>query len=215
MRRRPFPDLRQSRRIVRPLLASYFHHHPQLWHLVPGPPQSTIGHWFLPPRICATQGVDVPQRISNGIQHDEDRITADVYLHQCPPTSLWVVIPSVRQSRDAHNRVVHLVSVQMVHRRQLGTHGIADDKPGNPQGLGHTETLDALALGHGALLAVIEPNHDARSHPHGRRSHTAPHRMPPGPKQLLSHPEAPMMPHWALTRPSRVPHQPVTRSRLS
>jgi hypothetical protein len=65
-----------------------------------------------------------------------------------PPTPLGVVVPSVIQPLDAHDRVQHLICVEIVLGGQFGTCGLADDKPGDPQGLGHRETLEVVAAVH-------------------------------------------------------------------
>lgn len=52
--------------------------------------------------------------ISNWVQHNHDGLTPDLYPHQRPPAPLWIVVPHVRQSLDAHDRIQNVVRVQMV-----------------------------------------------------------------------------------------------------
>ena len=109
--------------------------------------QYPLGSWSLLLRgISTPQCVDVSGWIRYGIQHDDNRATSDVRLYQRPPTSLWVVVPSVVQSRDANDRVQDLVCVEVVLGRQLRACGLADDKSGDPEGLRHTKTLEPVAL---------------------------------------------------------------------
>jgi hypothetical protein len=90
------------------------------------------GSWVLLFGISTAQCVDVSGWIRNRVKHDDDRDTLNACLYQRPPTSLWVVVPSVIQARDAHDRVQYLICVKVVLGGQLGTCGLADDKSGDP-----------------------------------------------------------------------------------
>jgi hypothetical protein len=100
---------------------------------------------FLPARIRAAECVDITRGVVHGVEDDDDRIVPDTCLDERSSTTVGIVIPHVRKSQDAHDRIQHVVCVQLVPGRQLTTRSLADNKSGNPQGLGHTETLEVDA----------------------------------------------------------------------
>jgi hypothetical protein len=73
-----------------------------------------------------------------------------------------------------------------VQRGQLGSRSSADDKPGNPQALGHTETLDGDASLHDLLLIVTESVPSTQCSPHADRADSASRPRPGSVAELAS-----------------------------
>ena len=152
--------------------------------MLEAPVSRSVRH--LPSGVGAAKSVDIPRWVIDGVEHHDDSLTVYAYLYQCPATSLRVVVPYIRQPRDTHDRIPHFVRVQFVQRGQLGSRSSADDKPGNPQALGHTETLDGDASLHDLLLIVTESVPSTQCSPHADRADSASRPRPGSVAELAS-----------------------------
>jgi hypothetical protein len=71
----------------------------------------------VPPGISASQRVDIPGRVIDGVQNGHVAPITDPDLDQGATAPLWMVMPDIGKAGHADDRVTNITSVKPVFRR--------------------------------------------------------------------------------------------------